>query len=275
MVVNRRLTKISSCKEVFDAAKTPQQEALNRSGYKHVLEYAPTQEIGPKKKNRKKSVTWFNPPFSLNVMSKVGKEFLTLLDNSFPPSNPLHKLFTRQTVKISYKRMPNMAQAVAGHNSKLMREDRPLVEQPGCNCRGGPQTCPVGGKCQTSCVVYEATVTETQSGNKETYTGVTSRTFKRRLYEHNADMRKQDGRSKTCLSAHTWSLKDDGIDFNVTWKLKDRATAFNPITKKCRICLKEKSHILYKADGASLNKRSEIFNTCRHRTQKLLENKMV
>ena len=80
-------------------------------------------------KNRKKSVTCFNPPFSLNVMSKVGKEFLTLLDNSFPPSNPLHKLFTRQTVKISYKRMPNMAQAVAGHNSKLMREDRPIVEQ--------------------------------------------------------------------------------------------------------------------------------------------------
>ena len=115
--------------------------------------------------------------------------------------------------------MPNMAQAVAGHNSKLMREDRPLVEQPGCNCRGGPQTCPVGGKCLTSCVVYEATVTETQNGNKETDTGVTSRTFKRRFYEHNADMRKQDGRSKTCLSTHTWSLKDDGIDFDVTWKL--------------------------------------------------------
>ena len=134
MGVNRRLTKISSCKEVFDAAKTPYQEALNRSGYKHVLEYAPTQELGPKKKNRKKSVTWFNPPFSLNVMSKVGKEFLTLLDFSFP-SNPLHKPFTRQTVKTSYTRMPNMAQAVAGLNSKIMREDRPLVEQPGCNCR--------------------------------------------------------------------------------------------------------------------------------------------
>ena len=74
--------------------------------------------------------------------------------------------------------MPNMAQAVAGHNSKIMREDRPLVEQPVCNCRGGPQTCPVGGKCLTSCLVYEATVTETQSGNKETYIGVTSRTLR-------------------------------------------------------------------------------------------------
>ena len=169
--------------------------------------------------------------------------------------------------------MPNMAQAVSGHNSKILREDRQAVEQPGCNCRGGPHTCPVGGKCLTNCVVYEATVIETQSGKKETYTGVTSRPFKSRLYEHNADMRKSDSRTKTCLSAHIWSLKDDGKDYDVTWKLKDRAaTAYNSTTKKCRICLKEKSHILYKRDGASLNKRSEIFNTCRHRTQQFLEN---
>jgi hypothetical protein len=193
----------------------------------------------PQKEKQKKSVTWFNPPFFLNVMSKVGTEFLTLLDNSFPPSNPLYKLFTKQTVKISYKRRANMAQAVVGHNSTIKRKDRPLVEQHGCNCRGRPKTCPVGGKCLTSCVVYEATVTETQSGIWVTNTGITSKSFRGKLYEQNADMRKLDGRSKTCLSAHTWSLKDDGIDFNVTGKLKDRATAFNPITKQCRICLKE------------------------------------
>ena len=85
-----------------------------------------------------------------------------------------------------------MAQAVAGHNSKLMREDRPLVEQPGCNCRGGLQTCPVGGKCHTSCVVYKATVTETQSGNKETYTGVTSRTFKKSAIPHMVSLLNKD-----------------------------------------------------------------------------------
>ena len=38
--------------------------------------------------------------------------------------------------------------------------------------------------------LYEAMVTETHSGKKETYTGVNSRQFKQRLYEHNADMRK-------------------------------------------------------------------------------------
>ena len=165
-----------------------------------------------------------------------------------------------------------MSQAVSGHNAKLLREDRQAEEQPGCNCRGGPDTCPVGAKCLTDCVVYEATVTETLSGNKETYTGVTSRQFKQRLYEHNADMRKESGRIKSCLSSHVWDLKDRGVGYDVSWKLKDRSTAYSPVTKKCRICLKEKFHILYKRDGASLNKRSEIFNTCRHRKQKLLDN---
>ena len=168
--------------------------------------------------------------------------------------------------------MPSMAQAVSGHNSKLLKEENQVEEQPGCNCRGGPQNCPVGGKCLTPNVIYEATVTETQTGSKETYTGVTSRQFKKRFYEHNTDMRKVKNRTKSCLSAHIWNLKDNGKSFTVSWKLKDRATSYNPTTKKCRICLKEKYHILYKADGASLNKRSEIFNTCRHRITKLLIN---
>ena len=232
MGVNRRLNKISSNKEVFDAAKGPYQDALRKSGYEHVLTYTPTQENTKRKKNRKRSVIWFNPPFSLSVKNRVGKEFLSLLDSSFPPDNPLHKLFTRHTVKLSYKRMPNMAQAVSGHNRKLLREESTAAEQPGCNCRGGPQNCPVGGKCLTKCVVYEAKVTEIPSGKYETYTGVTARTFKQRLYEHRTDMRKEANRTKSTLSSHVWNLKDHGIDFEVSWRLKDKATAYNPSNKK-------------------------------------------
>ena len=111
--VNRRLSRISANKQVFDASVQPYQEALTKSGYNYNLEYEPLTEPIDKKKNRKKPVTWFNPPYSINVKSNIGKEFLKLLDVAFPRSNPLHKLFTRQTVKISYKCMPNMASAVS------------------------------------------------------------------------------------------------------------------------------------------------------------------
>ena len=84
-------------------------------------------------------MTWFNPPFSANVSTNVGKEFLKLIDTAFPPNNPLHKLFTRNTVKISYKCMPNMAQAVTRHNRQVLKDDQAeaaQAQQPMCNtCR--------------------------------------------------------------------------------------------------------------------------------------------
>ena len=101
---------------------------------------------------------------------------------------------------------------------------------------------------------------------------MTCNTFKARWNGHNSDMRLISGRSKTKLSTHAWSLKDSSTDFDVDWDYIERATIFKPITKKCRLCLKEKYHIMYNPNSSTLNKRQEIFNTCRQRKQKLLIN---
>ena len=59
-------------------------------------------------------------------------------DTAFPTDNPLHKLFTRNTLKIGYRCMPNMAKKVKGHNAKSLK-DEPTQwnQQPQCKCRGG------------------------------------------------------------------------------------------------------------------------------------------
>ena len=109
---------------MFDSASPPYQDALRRSGYTHKLEYQPPEENAAKRKRRRKrKVTWFNPPFSMHVKTNVGKEFLKLVDRAFPPSNPLHKLFNRHTLKVSYRCMPNMASAVARHNKGLLQQN--------------------------------------------------------------------------------------------------------------------------------------------------------
>ena len=140
--INRRLSNISANKDVFDIAAPPYQLALQNSGFSHVLEFEPHDQCTTKKKKRTRKITWFNPPFSSSVKSNVGRDFLHLLDTAFPPSNPLHKLFSRQTVKISYKCMPNMAQAVARHNANVVKDELPQQVQanPGCNCNDGPAT---------------------------------------------------------------------------------------------------------------------------------------
>ena len=212
----------------------------------------------------------------MNVQSNVGRDFLHLLDTAFPPQNPLHKLFNRQTVKLSYRCMPNMAQKISRHNAKVLKDDLQAQQPMGCNCDNGPEIgpafCPVQGECKTKSVVYQATVKETNSDKTETYTGLTSRPFKTRYNEHLNDSRNPANRIKTKLSSHLWNLKDNGRDYEITWKLLERAPTHNPITKKCRLCLKEKFYIMYHSGGSTLNKRNEVFNTCRHRTQNLLTN---
>ena len=117
---------------------------------------------------------------------------------------------------------------------------------------GGLLVCKRGPDCLVDC----ATVTEEGTGRKETYTGVTANTFKKRYGAHTTDMRNSKYRTSTCLSKHVWDLKDKGKNFNIEWHLVDRSSSFNPITQKCRICLKEKKEILYNTEGSSLNKRN-------------------
>ena len=266
--VNKRLSTISANQEVFENAAPPYQEALNKSGFEHKLKFEPEQpSSGSRRRNRGRNVTWFNPPFSTSVKTNIGSKFLKIIDTCFPPSHPLHKILNRNTLKISYKCMPNISRAISKHNSEVTK---PVSDQSetGCNCRGGTDSCPVGGTCLTTSVIYRATVAT--AGSTETYTGLTGGTFKKRFDKHNSDFRHIQYRHSSTLSTYIWELKEQRISYKITWRIMDRAPVFNPITKKCRLCCKEKFYIMFKPDGATLNDRDEFYSTCRHRLQQLL-----
>ena len=93
--------------------------------------------------------------------------------------------------------------------------------------------------------------------------------FKKRWSAHESNFRLKQ--KKTTLSAHVCKLEEEGKQYTIKWDIMDRAPVYNPVTRKCRLCLKEIFYILFRPDSASLNNRSELFNTCRHRKQKLLE----
>ena len=168
--------------------------------------------------------------------------------------------------------MPNVGKIISSHNKKIQNPVE-IVEtvNPGCNCRANSDPCPMEGGCLVNNVVYRATVTD-QDDKVETYTGLTGMTFKKRYQGHKNSFKYRDSQSSTTLSSHVWNLKDQSKNFNLKWEVVDKANTFNPISKKCRLCLKEKYHILFQPDGASLNRRSELFSTCRHRLRQLLEN---
>ena len=268
--VNKRLSAISSNKQVFDLASPPYQEALQKSGYDFKLNFEPPIPC-QKSKNRKRNITYFNPPFSKNVQTRIGDQFLNLIDKHFPRGHPLQKIINRNTIKLSYRCMPNFKRKVAAHNSRVNNIRATPQPPSGCNCTGVMGPCPLEGNCLVNSVVYEAEVTSTNHQN-ETYTGLTSNTFKKRYYKHRESFKKENSENSTTLSSFIWNLKRKNENFEINWRIKDRAAAFNPVSRKCYLCLKEKYFIIFQPEGASLNLRSELFSTCRHRLRQLLAN---
>ena len=166
--------------------------------------------------------------------------------------------------------MPNIRQEITRHNGRIQSEEDVQIPA-GCNCRNKEDPCPMEGKCLTDHLVYGTTVVE-DNFTQNTYTGLTRNTLKKRWYKHRSDFRNREDEHATTLSTHIWKLKDRGENYDISWEIIDRATEFNPTNRKCRLCLKEKYHILFNPSGASLNHRSELYSTCRHRLRLLLAN---
>ena len=87
----------------------------------------------PSNRKRKRKVTYFNPPYSANVKTNIGKEFLKLIQKHFNPDHNYHSLFNRSNLKVSYSCMPNIKKIIQSHNSKVLNQKEPEAET--CNCR--------------------------------------------------------------------------------------------------------------------------------------------
>ena len=113
-------------------------------------------------------------------------------------------------------------------------------------------------------------ISDLATGRKETYTGLTDGTMRDRISKHESNSRHRD-QTGTRLSAHVWEIKDMNHPYTIKWRILSRASSYNPTTGMCRLCLKEKFMIMFCPATASLNQRSEIYSSCRHRKGKLLE----
>ena len=248
------------------------QDALRDSGHYYQMKYDPPANTHNKRRrNRKRyTVTYFNPPFALNVKTNIGAKFFQLIDKHFPPSHSLSKLINRNTVKISYKCTPNLAKLISGHNSKIISENLPKPEVRKCNCPK-KTVCHLNGKCLEKNVIYQATVISSD-GDTQKYIGLSAPRFKDRLANHTKSFKHEKYAHETTLSTHVWELKEKKLDFEIKWQLMATAKPFSPVTNVCDLCTKEKYFILFKPELATLNCRNEMNTNCRHKKMMLLDN---
>ncbi len=120
------------------------------------------QALQKTRRNRQRNIIWFNPPFSKNVKTNIARNFLCLIDKHFPPNHKLHKIFNRNTVKVSYSCMNNVKSIISGKSKSQCDE----VIDP-CTCRE-KKTCPLQEKCMTKDIVYKATVTTSNTNSTKT-----------------------------------------------------------------------------------------------------------
>ena len=264
-MIENRLSSLSSSIEMFETEQTIYDDALHRAGYKTKLVYQ-NETIDKARRKRHRNILWFNPPYSQSVKTNIGSKFLSLIDKHFKNS-PLHKYFNKKTIKISYCCMPNMENIISNHNRKLMETNTVSHPVKNCNCKD-TNLCPLPGECVQSSVVYKADVITSTSTS--TYIGLASNTFKERYNNHLSTFRYKHKENHTTLSKYIWQLKSEGIKYDIKWAILGRAPAYSKVSKKCHLCLLEKTNIIMSGNSNSLNKRTEIMNTCRHREKHLL-----
>ena len=149
-IISDRLSKIFSNEDIFDESKGEYEDVLKQSGSNNInLKYQALITFNTKQK-RRRNIIWFNPPFSRDVSTNVAKKFLQFLEKHFRPSNSLHKIFNRNTIKVSYCCTQKLDNIIKLHNKEQISSNSPILS---CNCI--KEECPLEGKHKTNDVVYK------------------------------------------------------------------------------------------------------------------------
>ena len=164
--------------------------------------------------------------------------------------------------------MGNVSSIISSHNHKILQPQND--EQYGCSCRE-KSSCPLQNKCLTPKVIYQANVSNNFNKDERFYRGLAATPFKDRFANHKKEIKYKKYCKNTELSKYIWQLKENDINPQVTWELIAQVNA-NTRINFCVLCLTEKLKIIHMFDDPrSLNKKSELVNTCRHQNKLLLK----
>ena len=189
-MIQKRISDLSSSLEIFEKCKGPYEDALRASGFEGNLTYSP--QSTKRKRSRKREVNYYTPPFSLNVKTRIGGCLFFLLKKHFPKGSNLHRLFNRNTIKISYSCLPNYDCILKGINkNKIGKVSSKTPKTTECNSLGVcKRSCIAKNVCEKSSVVYKATVhVNDDSLYKRVYIGMTEGKLKDRIRKYYTDFK--------------------------------------------------------------------------------------
>ena len=194
------------------------------------------------------------------VKTKIGKEFLALIDKNFPKNSPLRSVINRNNTKLSYSCTKNIKDHMTAHNAKILQpQATPRTTTATCNCRRKAD-CPLQGACQQA-GIYKATL---ESG--KFYIGSTI-DFKKRYNSHTHSFRHEEHKKSTTLSHHIWETQLQPSP-KIQWEILKNTPVYKKGGRECDLCLTEKLFILRNiSDPNFLNRNSDLALKCKHRAR--------
>ena len=85
--IEKRLSILSSSKDIFLESSIYYEKCLRSSGCKTKLQYQPKKENNQNKREKKRNIIWFNPPYSKSVKTNIGRIFIKLISKHFLPNH--------------------------------------------------------------------------------------------------------------------------------------------------------------------------------------------
>ena len=217
------------------------------------------------KKNRKRNIIYWNPPFNKCLATNIGKQFLSLIDKHFPANHDLTVALNRHTLKLSYSTTQNVNEIISAHNKKVLTSNSEKKSNEKCNCR---LDCPLPGECREMAVVYKAEV------NGAVYVGMTKTEVRSRIRRHRHSFKAEYKRNETALSKYVWDRKlnlcNDGriTEPEVKWSILRKCKIYQPGQKNCDLCISEKHLIIkHQKSRKCINRKSDISIKCIHKKQ--------
>ena len=142
----------------------------------------------------------------------------------------MHKIFNKNTVRISYSCINNISSILSTHNKNILN---PKQTSFGCNCRN-KDICPLDGECLTPNIIYRACFT-TDNDHKFYY----GTSFKHRHSNHTSDFKHTKYHHATELAKYIWQLKDNNFNYSIKWSIASKVYGYvNSLS--CKLCLMEK-----------------------------------
>ena len=144
--ISKRINNLSADETTFNKSKEKDlyNNTLDEDGFEHKIAFQKQQNtstVANNTKNRKRNIIWFNPPFSLNVSTNIGKKFFSLLGKHFSKTHQLQNLLNRNNLKVSYSSLTNFKSVLNGHNKNILNEQ----EKPSPCVYRDKTSCPLKG----------------------------------------------------------------------------------------------------------------------------------